>query len=199
MLVPAAQACLQVGHVHPLVVAGKGTHEGGGGIALHEDQVRPGALEHTLEAGDDPGGDIEQALPAGHDVQVILRLDAEEAGHLVKHLPVLAGDTDLDVEVGGPAPKLKDQGSHLDGFRTGTEDEEDLGNHGSTLSTVQRKPRIRDRPLSGLPIFALPSVVAILILVTAVVLALAVVPGGVRADIVEHAAEQLAFHFEDLA
>jgi hypothetical protein len=43
---------------------------------------------------------------------------------LIQHLAVLAGDGDLDVEVGGPGTQVKDDGRELNGFRPGAENEE---------------------------------------------------------------------------
>jgi len=121
----AAKARLQVGHGDLFVEGGQGTSHDGGGVPLDEHQVRRGPLQYVFQTGEAPGRDVEERLIRRHQVQVVVRGNAEEGVDLVQHLPVLAGKADLDGEdVGAPA-EGGNEGGHLDGLGAGAVDEEE--------------------------------------------------------------------------
>jgi hypothetical protein len=64
-------------------------------------------------------------LPGPHDIQVVIRLDAEGRKNLVEHPAVLGGHTDPRGIQFGKRSQLQQQGAQLDGFRAGSENEED--------------------------------------------------------------------------
>ena len=66
-----------------------------------------------------------ETLAALHDVEVVLRRDAELAQDAVQHLAVLGGYADHALKL-GPALKLQDEGGHFDGLRPRPEDGHDF-------------------------------------------------------------------------
>ena len=123
--VEGAQAGLDVADGYARVEGGEGSGEGGGRVPVDEDEPGLFRLEHRAEALEHPGGDVCEALAALHDVEVVLRRDAELAQDAVQHLAVLGGYADHALKL-GPALKLQDEGGHFDGLGPRAEDGHDF-------------------------------------------------------------------------
>ena len=124
--VARAQARLHVRDLDLGVERGQCGHEGGGGVALHDQPAGTHLFQDGGQAVQHPRGDAGQGLVRPHQVEVEVRHDAEEVQHAVEHLAVLRGDADGDLE-----PAVGSCGQHdrsqLDGLGTGPEDEEQGG------------------------------------------------------------------------
>jgi len=122
--VAGAQACLDMADGHLLIKRREAGRHGGGGVAVHQQQVVAGALEDVAQAQEDVAGDVGEVLPRLHDVEVMVGADVEQVQHLVEHLTVLGGDAHLclDGRVGGQGV---DDRCHLDGLGAGAENGKD--------------------------------------------------------------------------
>lgn len=118
-----AQARLDVAHGDLKVEAGERCGEAGRGVAVDQDDVGPLVLEDGLELEQHVARNVEQRLAGLHDRQVVVWSHAEDAQHLVEHLAVLTGDRHNRVELVGARPQLVHERAHLNGLRTGAEDE----------------------------------------------------------------------------
>ena len=127
--VPGPQACLHVAHGDLLVKGRQGAGEGGGGVAVDQDQVGLFLRKDLLQAQQALAGDGVQALAGLHDIQIVVRGDGKEAEDVVQHLPVLGGDAADAAEL-TPALQLLHQGRHLHRLRAGPEDRHDFQGHG---------------------------------------------------------------------
>ena len=66
-------------HGDPLQKGRPGHGEGGEGVPVDEDVVRPHLLEGPGRLGEDAGGEVGEGLALLHHVQVAVLLDPEEA------------------------------------------------------------------------------------------------------------------------
>jgi hypothetical protein len=57
----------------------------------------------------------------------VIRRHLKDRQYLIQHRPVLGGYADLDVEVLHLVAQMEQDGTQLDGFRPGSEDEQELG------------------------------------------------------------------------
>ncbi len=117
------QPRLDVPHGYLLI---EGSHGGGhrrGSVTMHKHDVRMSLLQHIAHLEQHLSRHVVKVLSLAHDVEVILRTDAEDAEHLVEHLTVLAGHADYRLEVFGVVLEGLHQWCHLDGFRPCAEDE----------------------------------------------------------------------------
>ena len=73
-LVPGAQTGLHVAHGDFVVKRGQCPGEGGGGIAVDQNQVGAGLLQYAVHAVETLGGDGGQSLPGFHNVQIVVWL-----------------------------------------------------------------------------------------------------------------------------
>src|SRR5207249_4578030 len=96
-------------------------------------QPRPDRLEG-------PGGEGGQGLARSHEVEILVRLDVEQAEDLVQQGPVLGGDADLRLEP-RQIPAGRDDRGQLDGLGPGPEHEPDA-----------LWPRIRRGPSVAVPV-----------------------------------------------
>ena len=120
-LVVGAKASLHMAHGDLVVEGGQSTGEGSGGVAVDQNQVGLGLIEHIIHAGEALGGDSGQGLPGLHDVQVIVGLQLKNLQHAVQHLPVLGSDAAQGTDA-RTLLQLQGQGGHFDGLRPGAED-----------------------------------------------------------------------------
>ncbi len=74
---------------HPRIEGGQRRREAGRRIALNEHEVGRLRRDHLRHAGQDPGGKPIERLVWRHDVEVVIRDDAEQVQHLVQHAAVL--------------------------------------------------------------------------------------------------------------
>ncbi len=119
--VAGAKAGFDMADRHARVEGGESAVERGVRVALDVDDIGTGGGEDGFHAGEDARGRGGERLARGHGVQVVIGGDAEDGEGLIQHFAVLAGDGDLDVEVRGPGPHVKDDRGELDGFRAGAE------------------------------------------------------------------------------
>ena len=77
------------------VEGGQRGGEGGGGIALDDDQVRARGFEQRIERGENAGGEGGERLARAHEVEIVIRLDGESFERVVEHLAVLRGDANF--------------------------------------------------------------------------------------------------------
>ena len=117
------QARLDVAHRYLEVEGRERGGEARGGVAVHEHAVGALRLENRLEPLQHARGHVEQRLAGPHDGEVVVRDHAEDAQHLVEHLAVLPGDGDHGLELVGTRLEYVHERAHLDGLRTGAEDQ----------------------------------------------------------------------------
>ena len=118
-----AQPRLDMGHRNALVERRQCRGHGGGGVALHHDDVGLRLVEHLGHAEQHLGGYVEQRLARRHDIEIVIHRHAGQRDHLVDHLAVLGGDADLGVEMRALQRRLR-HGEAFQGLRTGAEDDE---------------------------------------------------------------------------
>ena len=92
---------------------------------MDDDDVGRVLRQITVYRHDRPGRQSGERLVGLHQVQVRIRGDSEDLQHLIEHLAMLAGDTDVRLEF-RMLLQFQHQGTELDGLRPGTEDERDL-------------------------------------------------------------------------
>ena len=63
--------------------------EGGGGIAVHQHQIRPFRRQHAIEPRQGSPSDVEERLPDRHDVEIMIGTNVKKTKHLIEHFPVL--------------------------------------------------------------------------------------------------------------
>ncbi|MNC26198.1 hypothetical protein D3C75_743200 [compost metagenome] len=125
-LVPGSEPCFHMAYPDLLQKRRVGGQEGGGGIAVHQDQVRLGFRQDRLQLLNNPHRQPRERLALLHNVQVVIRLDLKLVQHHVQHLPVLGRHTDHRIYFGIMLLQFQYQRNHLDGFRPGSEDGHDL-------------------------------------------------------------------------
>ena len=129
-----AKARLDVAHGDLQVEARERRGEAGRGVPVDQDHVGPLALEDCLELEQHVTRHVEQRLARPHDRQVVVGSHVEDAQHLVEHLAVLARHGHDGLELFRACLKLVDERAHLDGLRTGAEDEHYLLQTGFSLN-----------------------------------------------------------------
>lgn len=103
------------------VEAGQRGSEGGRRVAVNENNVGAFRLQNCPNAAQDILCNIKKVLSVLHDIQVIIRDDPKGVQHLIQHLPVLGGDTDLDAQT-GTLSQFQHERTHFNGLRSGAED-----------------------------------------------------------------------------
>lgn len=122
--VVGAQTGLDVAHGYLLVVGGQGGQGRCGGVAMYQHHVGFRLLQNAAHSEQDARGEVVEILSGLHEVEVVVGTDAEDVEYLVEHLAVLSGDADEHAEMLRSPLQLHHHGSHLDGLRTSTEDDE---------------------------------------------------------------------------
>ena len=87
---------------------------------MHQDRIRFLGRQHLLQPVQDGGRDIGQPLTGSHDLQIVMRCDPEEIGHLAQHFGMLACDADPAFQIGSALDRA-DHRRHLDCLGTGPE------------------------------------------------------------------------------
>ena len=107
--------------------------EGGRSIALN--QHHAGALlgKNRFQGGHDSRRGLGKGLTGAHDVKVLVRDHIECAQDLIEHPAMLRGDANTHGEFIRPRPHVPDYRAELDGLGAGTENEENLGQHGPSF------------------------------------------------------------------
>jgi hypothetical protein len=100
--VSAAQAGLDVSNRHVGVECGQRATESSGGVSLNDSNVRADGSENSFQSRQNPGGGLKKCLAGQHQVQIVVRLDAENLKDLVKHPAVLSGNADNGAELRRP-------------------------------------------------------------------------------------------------
>ena len=95
------------------------------GVAMDKHNVRLHLAEHLAHALEHARRDGGQVLPLLHDVQVVIRPDAEAVHDGVEHLPVLRRDAHDALEL-RVLLKLEHERCHFDRFRPGAENGHDF-------------------------------------------------------------------------
>lgn len=110
-------------HGDPFQEGGPGHGEGGEGVPVDQNVVRPHLLEGPRRLGEDAGGEVGEGLALLHHVQVPVLPDAEEGEGLAELFPVLACEEDQGLQV---RDLLEGQvhGGHLGGLRSCAEGED---------------------------------------------------------------------------
>lgn len=90
---------------------------------MDQDHVGPLVLEDRLELEQHVARHVEQRLARLHDRQVVVWDHAKDVQHLVEHLAVLAGHSHDGLELIPARLQLVGERAHLDGLRSGAEDE----------------------------------------------------------------------------
>ena len=123
-----SQAGFHMAHRNLQIKAGQCRRESGACISMHKNRVRLFLLQHVLHALQHPCGDVKQGLALLHDCQVIVRLHVEGVQHLLQHALVLSCDAHQGFNI-LPGLQFLDQGTHLDCFRPGAENQHNLLTH----------------------------------------------------------------------
>ena len=116
----STQSRLHMAHRHLVVKRRQRAGKGRGGIAVYQHQIGLRLLQHAVHSENGARRNGRKGLLLLHDVQVILRLQAENSHDGIQHLPVLprqAADA-LDVF---PRGKFSDQRRHFDCLRARSE------------------------------------------------------------------------------
>jgi len=122
--IAGAQPGLHMADSHALIKRRQSAAKRGGGVALHQHQVRPPSGKNGFQGSDHPRRQLRERLVGPHEVQVIIGLNLEHGQDLVKHLPVLRGDTDFDLKLIRPGVHVEHNRTELDRLRPRTEDEQ---------------------------------------------------------------------------
>ena len=115
-----------------------------GGVALRQDGSRAFRVEGRIERYEQAAGEIGKLLTGTHDAQVDIGLDAKKGEGFVQHFAMLHGRHHPDARPGS-APQRQDYWSHLDGFRTSTDDTDEIRNHVQTVMPGRRAVIGRDQ------------------------------------------------------
>lgn len=118
-----AQAGLHMPHGDLQVETRERRGEAGRGVAVDQDHVGRLVLEDGLELKQHVARHVEQRLARLHDRQVVVGSHVEDVQHLVEHFAVLARHGHDGLELIPARLQLVDERAHLDGLRTGPEDE----------------------------------------------------------------------------
>ncbi|MCY1404677.1 hypothetical protein D9M71_198920 [compost metagenome] len=145
--VAGAQPGLDVGDRDLPVEGGEGGDETGGGVAMHQDDIRLVAVVAVIELAQQLFGKTVEGLALGHDLQVFIDAQAKGSQHLFEHFPVLAGGTDHQIDF-RPLPQNPRQGGHLDRFGTGAEYHHHFERHLLLLVSLQELSRVA-KPQTG--------------------------------------------------
>ena len=130
--VVGAQARLDVADGDLLVEGGQGAGEGGGGVPLHQDEIGAMGLELFPQPLQGRTGDVGEGLLRGHQGQVMVGGEAEQAHHLGDHLAVLPGEHHAGAELARPLERQDDR-SQLDGLRARAQHDGDQRRWGHVL------------------------------------------------------------------
>ena len=120
-LVAGTQACFHMPQLDLGIIGRQGSRKGRSGIAVDQDQVRLRFGNHVFQPQQRFYRDIVQGLPAGHDIQVIVRFDGKQFQHLVQHFPMLGRYRHNRLDEVRIFPHFHHQRTHFDSFRPGTE------------------------------------------------------------------------------
>ena len=96
--VAGTQPGFHMSHRYVLVESRQRAGERGGGIALHQQHVRPLGMDHRLQGCQDACRDLRQRLPGLHQVQVVIRRHREGGQYLIQHRAMLRGDRDAHLK-----------------------------------------------------------------------------------------------------
>ena len=94
--------------------------KGGRGIAVDENNVRLRLFEHLIQTVQALLGNGRQRLTRLHDIQVIIRPDAENIKNLIEHFAMLCGNAHDGLSVFVLLKRMHER-SHFDSFRARTE------------------------------------------------------------------------------
>jgi hypothetical protein len=83
-------------------------------------------LQRRVDSADTPGGETGQRLVGFHEIEMQIGLDVEIFGDLTEHLSVLARQTDDRLDLVLATKAFMYDGSHFDGLRPRTKDEQTL-------------------------------------------------------------------------
>src|SRR5262249_61702974 len=89
--VTGAQARLDVADAHAAVEGGEGRAHGGRRVPLHEQPVGPLLLEHRVERREGARRERVHRLVGGHQVEVDVGRQGEQAERLIEHVAGLRG------------------------------------------------------------------------------------------------------------
>ncbi|MCY1539258.1 hypothetical protein D9M68_748370 [compost metagenome] len=123
--VAGAQARLDVGDRDALVKRGQGGGKRGGGVALHDHDLRPLLGQGLAHAFDERGGQCGQGLVRAHQRKLDVGAHAKTVQCLVQHLAVLAGGADQQLDTGART-RFYDHRGQLDDFGSGAKHHHEL-------------------------------------------------------------------------
>ena len=119
-LIVRSQARLDVTNRNLPVECSEAADEGRRGISLHENHIGLRLEKDAVEGRESVLGKFCERLPRLHNVEVVIRLYAEDFQHLVQHLPVLRSCNRDGPEMAMPS-ELEDDGGELDRIRSCSE------------------------------------------------------------------------------
>ena len=121
IFIARTQPCLHMSHRNLRIEGCQRPRKGSRSIAMHQNHIGLGFLHNRLQAHQRTGGNIVQRLAAGHNIQVVVRLNAEKLQHLVQHFAMLGGNSHNGLNIFGIFAHLQYQRTHFNRFRAGTE------------------------------------------------------------------------------
>ena len=130
--IAGAQAGLDVRDRDARVERGERAREGGGRVALDDDEVGVRVFEDRLQALEHGRRDVREVLAGAHEVEVVVGSKPEEAERLVEQPAVLGGGGEDRKEAAVGAKRLHDWGK-LDRLRAGAEGQKDAQGHGKSI------------------------------------------------------------------
>ena len=112
-----AQSRLYMSYRDLGIIGSEGGSHRGGGISMHQNDVGLSLIQYVAHSCQYTCGYIVQRLPRHHDVQIIIRGDAEEMQHTIKHFAMLPRDANQGLEASGQCLQGKNERCHLDSLR----------------------------------------------------------------------------------
>ena len=106
------------------VESGHGATESGGGVALHQHNIRFLAIEDGFECADHAAGEACKRLVRTHHIEVMIGADLKCGQHLIEHAAMLRGDANPHGEFLRAGAEAANDRAELDRFRPGSKNEE---------------------------------------------------------------------------
>ncbi len=148
--VTGAESGFDVTGGNALEIGGERGGKAGHRVALHQQHVGANLPEQRRQPFQHPGGDFGRRLRGGHQVQVVIGLEAEDLQHLVQHGAMLGRHADDALETIRRVLQGLHHRRHLDGLRASPEDAENPDHRSSATArnrsamvcmVTKRKPR----------------------------------------------------------
>lgn len=124
VFITGSQARFNMSYRNIGIKRGQTGSKGCGGITLHQYQIWTPLIVKIAHPAQNTRRQVRQVLVRLHQVKIKIWFDSEEAKHLIEHMAVLRGHAHLGLSQ-ARFTQLVDDRRHFDGFRPGSERNED--------------------------------------------------------------------------